>query len=58
MSNFEKLFEVVYCVAAIVWSCWLVIDVVTEPDKSNWKHVISVVIMASLTAFILAKISW
>lgn len=58
MSTFEKLFEVVYCSAAIIWSCWLAIDVAMERDKSNWKYIISVVIMTSLTAFILAKISW
>lgn len=58
MSTFEKLFEIVYCVAAIVWSCWLVTDIATEHDKSNWKHVISVVIMVSLVAFMLAKIHW
>lgn len=58
MSTFEKIFEILYASAVIIWSCYLIIEVSTECKKMRWKYIISIVIMLSLTAFILAKLSW
>ena len=58
MSTFEKVFEVIYLSAAIIWSCYLVIEMSTECKTMCWKHIVSIVIMLSLTAFILTKLSW
>lgn len=58
MSIFEKIFEVFYCSAAIIWSCCLAEKVITDDDKLNLERLLSILIMFNLTAFILAKLSW
>lgn len=58
MSTFEKLFEVFWCSAGIIWNCFLAVKIGTEYDKPNRECIISLMIIANLTAFILAKLSW
>lgn len=61
MSTFEKIFEIFYGVTAIIWSAFLIANVVadvTEDGKFDWKHVISIVIIINLALFMLIKCGW
>lgn len=58
MSTFEKIFEVFYCTAAIIWSCFLAVEVSTARNKMNWKDIVSLVFIINLTVFILAELHW
>ena len=61
MSIFEKIFEVFYISAAIIWGTYLIADIVydiTRKGKFRWEDIISVTIIINLALFILAKIRW
>lgn len=61
MSTFEKIFEVFYVSAAIIWSAYLIADIaydITKKGEWNWHHIVSVVIMSNLALFILTKFAW
>lgn len=58
MSAFEILFATFYVVAAVIWSCYLIADVVADITKNgefNWYHVTSTMIMVNLALFIITK---
>lgn len=58
MSAFEIIFAAFYVTAAVIWSCYLIVDVAADIAKNgefNWYHVTSTVIMINLALFIIAK---